>query len=60
MEVDYSRFSLGGLRGKHVVATWKGKMGTIPAFAGKPRKTRVEMAGHRTFLILTSSQPSGI
>jgi hypothetical protein len=33
MKVDYSRFSLGGLHGKHVVATWKGKTGTIPAFA---------------------------
>jgi hypothetical protein len=25
MKVDYSNFSLGGLHGKHVVATWKGK-----------------------------------
>jgi hypothetical protein len=31
MKVDYSRFSLGGLHGKHVVATWTGKTGTIPA-----------------------------
>jgi hypothetical protein len=23
MKVDYSRFSWGGLHGKHVVATWK-------------------------------------
>jgi cadmium resistance protein CadD (predicted permease) len=30
----------GGLHGKHVVATWKGKMGTIPAFALGPRKTK--------------------
>jgi hypothetical protein len=25
MKVDYSRFSWGGLHGKHVVATWKRK-----------------------------------
>jgi hypothetical protein len=25
---------------KHVVATWKGKTGTIPAFAPGPRKTK--------------------
>jgi hypothetical protein len=40
MKVDYSRFSWGGLHGKHVVATWKRKTETIPAFAlgpGKPR-----------------------
>jgi hypothetical protein len=29
-----------GLHGKHVVATWKGKMGTIPAFALGTRKTK--------------------
>jgi hypothetical protein len=40
MKVDYSRFSWGGLYGKHVVATWKGKTGTIPAFALGPRKTK--------------------
>jgi hypothetical protein len=61
MKVDYSRFSWGGLHGKHVVATGKGKTGTIPVFAAvKPRKPCVEMAGRRTFRLLTSSQPSGI
>jgi hypothetical protein len=40
MKVDYSRFSCGGLHGKHVVAIWKGKTGTIPAFAIVPRKTK--------------------
>jgi hypothetical protein len=40
MKVDYSRFSWGGLHGKHVVATGKGKTGTIPAFAQGPRKTK--------------------
>jgi hypothetical protein len=40
MNVDYSRFSWGGLHGKHVVASWKRKTGTIPAFALGPRKTK--------------------
>jgi hypothetical protein len=29
VKIDYFRFSWGGLHGKHVVATWKGKTGTI-------------------------------
>jgi hypothetical protein len=33
VKVDYCRFSWGGLHGKHVVATGKGKTGTITAFA---------------------------
>jgi hypothetical protein len=40
MNVDYSTFSCGGLHGKHVVATWKEKTGTIPEFALGPRKTK--------------------
>jgi hypothetical protein len=40
MKVDYSRFSLGGPHGKHVVATGKGKTGTNPTFALGPRKTK--------------------
>jgi hypothetical protein len=40
MKVDYSRFSLGRLHGKQVVAGWKGKTGTIPAFALGLRKTK--------------------
>jgi hypothetical protein len=43
MKVDYSRFSWGGLHGKHVVATWKGKMETIPTFALGPRKTKINL-----------------
>jgi hypothetical protein len=41
MQIGYSRFthSLGGLHGKHVMATWNRKTGTIPAFALGPRKT---------------------
>jgi hypothetical protein len=40
VKVDYSRFSWGGLHGKHVVATGKGETGTIPAFAVGPGKTK--------------------
>jgi hypothetical protein len=40
MKIDYSRFSWGGPHGKHVVATWKGKTGTIPEFALGPRKPK--------------------
>jgi hypothetical protein len=40
MKVDYSIVRWGGLHGKHVVATLKGKTGTIPAFALGPRKPR--------------------
>jgi hypothetical protein len=39
-KVDYSRFSWGGLHEKHVVATGKGKTGTIPVFALGSRKTK--------------------
>jgi hypothetical protein len=44
MKVDYSRFSLGWLHGKHVVVTWKGKTGTITAFALGPRKTKKNLS----------------
>jgi hypothetical protein len=60
-EGDYSRVSWGGLHEKHIVATWKRKTGTIPAFALGPRKTKktcVEMAGRRTFLLLTEERSS--
>jgi hypothetical protein len=40
MKVDYYRFSWGGLHGKNVVATGKGKTGTVPAFALGPRKPK--------------------
>jgi hypothetical protein len=40
MKFDYCRFSWVGLHGKHVVATWNGKTGTIPEFALGPRKTK--------------------
>jgi hypothetical protein len=40
MKDYYSRFGLGGLHGKHVVATGKGKTGNIQAFAIGHRKTK--------------------
>jgi hypothetical protein len=40
MKADYSGFSWGGLHCKHLVATWKGKTETIPAFALGPRKAK--------------------
>jgi hypothetical protein len=40
VKVYYSRFRWGGLHGKHVVATWKGKTRTVPAFGLGPRKTK--------------------
>jgi len=50
---------LGGLHEKHVVATWN--LGNhLSIDTEKPRKTCVEVAGHRTFRILTSSQQFGI
>jgi hypothetical protein len=56
MEVDYSRFSLGG----HVVATWKRKTGTIPAFALGPRKTKKNLCrdGRSQDLTVTDFQPA--
>jgi len=36
-----------------------GVLGTISAFAFRHRKTCAEVAGRRTFRILTSSQQSG-
>jgi len=56
------KFQLGGLHERHVVATWK--LGEPSQHSlidkGKPRKTCVEVAGHRTLRILTFSQQSGI
>jgi hypothetical protein len=48
------KLQAGGLHERHVVATWK------LVDTGKPRKTCVEVAGRRTFRIITSSQQSGI
>ena len=57
-----TKFKSGGLHEKHVVATWNpGKKSQhLLIDTGKPRKTCVEVAGHRTFRILTCSQQSGI
>jgi len=61
MKLVTTGFKSGGLHEKHVVATWN--MGTISAFAYRHRETKktcVEVAGRRTFRILTSRQQSGI
>jgi hypothetical protein len=49
----------GGLHKKHVVETWEPSQHSL-IDKGKARKTCVEVAGRRTFWILTSSQRSGI
>ena len=55
MKLVTNKFKLGGLHEKHVVASQHVLIDT-----GKPRKTCVEVAGRRTFRILTSNQQSGI
>jgi hypothetical protein len=48
-------FRSGGLHEKHVVATWNlGNHLSIRLYTGKPRKTCVEVAGRKTFRVLTS------
>ena len=62
MKLITNKFRSGGLHEKHVVATWN--VGNhLSAFAYRHReteKTCVEMAGRRTFQILTFTQQSGI
>jgi len=53
------KFKSGGLHEKHVVETWEPSQHSL-VDTGKLRKTCVEVAGRRTFRILTSSQQSGI
>ena len=66
ISTDYEDFTVkfmyGGLHVKHVVATWNCREPTqhLLKDPGKPKKTWDEMAGHRTFRVLTVSQPSGI
>jgi len=56
-----TRFKSGGLHKKHVVATWTWEPSQhLLIDTGKPRKSCVEVAGRRTFRVLTSSQQSGI
>jgi hypothetical protein len=50
MKVDYSGFSLGGLHGKHVVAAWKRKTGTIPAFAHSSNMMKIRSVEAEFFL----------
>jgi hypothetical protein len=63
MKVYYSRVSLWRVTWEACSGNLEKKItGTIPAFALGPRKTKktcVEMAGRKTFRLLTSSQPSG-
>jgi len=62
MKLVTTSFKSGGLHEKHVVATLNlgNHLSILLIDKGKPRKTCVEMAGHRTFRVLTSSQQSGI
>jgi len=61
MKLVTNIFKSGGLHEKHVVATWNvGNHPSIYLDTGKPRKTCVEVAGRRTFRVMTSSQKSGI
>jgi len=56
MKLVTKKFKSGGLRERHVVATWNlGNHLSFWLYTGKPRKTCVEVAGRRTFRILTSS-----
>ena len=63
MKLVTNKFKSGGLREKHVVSgnleCWEPSE-CLLIDTGKPRKTCVEVAGRRTFRILTSSQQSGI
>jgi len=59
MKLVATKFKSGGLHEKHVVATWEPSQHLLIG-TGKPRKTCVEVAGRRTFRVLTSSQQSGI
>ena len=61
MKLVTNKFKSGGLHEKHVVEL--GILGTISAFAYRHRETKktcVEVAGRRTFRILTYRQQSGI
>ena len=62
MKLVADKFKSGGLHEKHVVATWNlgNHLSILLIDTGKPRKICVEVAGRRTFRILTSSQQSGI
>ena len=56
MKLVTTRFKSGGLHEKHVVATWNvgNHLSICLIDTGKPRKTCVEVAGRRTFRVLTS------
>ena len=62
MKLVTNKFKSGGLHEKHVVATWEcwEPSQHLLIDTEKPRETCVEVAGRRTFQILTYSQQSGI
>jgi len=62
MKLVTTKFKSGGLHEKHVVVTrYVGDHLSICFWAqGNQEKTCVEMAGRRTFRVLTCSQQSGI
>ena len=62
MKLVTTKFKSGGLHEKHVVATWNlvEPSQHLLIGTGKPRKTCVEVAGRRTFRVLTASQQFGI
>jgi hypothetical protein len=60
--VKPTKFKTGGLHEKHDsgnLESWESSQHLL-IDTGKPRKTCVDMAGRRTFHVLTSSQQSGI
>ena len=63
MKLVTNKFKSVGLHEKHVVSgnleCWEPSEHLL-IDTGKPRKTCVEVAGRRTFRVLTSSQQSGI
>ena len=61
MKYGSKKFKSGGLHEKHAVATWESWEPSQHSLLDteKPRETCAEVAGRRTFWILTSSQQSG-
>ena len=57
MKLNTIKFKSGGLHEKHAMATWEPSE-HLRLGIRKTRKTCVEVAGRRTFPILTSSQQS--
>ena len=60
MKLVTTKFKSGGLHEKHVVATWNLREPSqhLLIDTRKPRKTCVDVAGRRTFRVLTSTSSS--